>query len=244
MLEGQANMEISRKAFFLAAALTAAAATTAQTPPPSTGTADPSAASTPHQRAATGNETAESPTNASPEASAASSPHQGATAMKHVSDDQLKMAHQDGAVPATFVKKAALAGMTEVELGKIALSKSQDPAIRKFAQQMVDDHTKANDKLVSIAKTKGITVPAELDAEHKAMIQAMNAKSGAAFDTAYAEAMNKDHAKAVALFEGASTSTDSDLSRFAKTTLPTLNEHKQMAHALPKMRSADAATKK
>ena len=44
--------------------------------------------------------------------------------------------------------------------------------------------------------------------------------------------------------EGASTSTDNDLARFAKTTLPTLNEHKQMAHSLPKMRSADAATKK
>lgn len=236
-------MEISRKAFFLAAALTAAVAT-AQTPPPPTGTADPAAASTPHQRAATGNNTSESQTNGSPDPSAASSPHQGATAMKHASDDQLKMAHQDGAVPATFVKKAALDGMTEVELGRIALAKTQDPAIRKFAQQMVDDHTKANGKLASLAKARGFTVPAELDAEHKAMVQALNAKSGAAFDTAYSEAMNKAHARAVALFEGASTSTDNDLARFAKSTLPTLNEHKQMAHSLPKMRSADAATKK
>lgn len=238
-------MEISRKAFILAAALGAAAVANAQTPPPSTGTADPAAASTPHQRAATERGTAESPTTTtSPDPSAASSPHQKATAMKGASSEQLKMAHQDGAIPATFVKKAAIAGMTEVELGKIALSKSQDPAIRKFAQKMVDDHTKANEQLETIAKSKGIDVPKELDAEHKAMVQALNAKSGAAFDAAYSEAMNMDHARAVALFEGASGSNDSDLAGFAKKTLPTLNEHKDMAHSLPKMRSADVATKK
>jgi len=235
-------MDTSKKLFVLAAALAATAATQAQTPPPAS--TDPSAASTPHQRATTGSSTTESPTNASPEAAAAASPHQSATAMKGMSSDQLKMAHQDGAVPATFVKKAALDGMTEVQLGKIALSKSQDPAIRKFAQQMVDDHTKANEQLASIAKSKGFDVPKELDAEHKAVIQSLNAKSDQAFDTAYAEAMNKDHAQAVALFEGASKSTDSDLAGFARKTLPTLNEHKQMAHALPKMRSADAAMKK
>jgi len=237
-------MDISRKAFILAAALGAVTIATAQTPPPATGTADPSAASTPHQRSATGTSTTESPTNSSPDASSASSPHQSATAMKGLSQDQLKMAHQDGAVPATFVKKAALDGMTEVQLGKIALSKSQDPAIRKFAQQMVDDHTKAGAQLESIAKSKGIDVPKELDAEHKAMVQSMNAKSGASFDAAYSEAMNMAHAKAVALFEGASKSTDRDLAGFASKTLPTLNEHKEMAHSLPKMRSADVSSKK
>jgi len=164
--------------------------------------------------------------------------------MKGASSDELRMAHQDGAIPATFVKKAALDGMTEVELGKIALAKSQDPAIRKFAQQMVDDHGKANKQLESIAKSKGLDVPKDLDAEHKSMVQALNAKTGAAFDSAYAEAMNKDHAKAVALFEGGSGSSDSDLAGFAKKTLPTLHEHKDMAQSLPKMRSADAGMKK
>ena len=45
--------------------------------------------------------------------------------------------------PSVFVKKAALDGMTEVEAGKVALAKSQDPAIRNFAERMVKDHGKA-----------------------------------------------------------------------------------------------------
>src|SRR5690349_21870688 len=48
--------------------------------------------------------------------------------------------------PKTFVMKAAQDGMTEVEVGKIALAKSQDPSIRSFAQRMVKDHGKANDE--------------------------------------------------------------------------------------------------
>src|SRR4051794_35989548 len=56
----------------------------------------------------------------------------------------------------TFVKKAAQDGMTEVEVGKLALTKSQDPAVRGFAQKMVDDHSKANAELAQIAAAKGV----------------------------------------------------------------------------------------
>jgi putative membrane protein len=238
-------MDISTKALFLAAALATATAAYAQTPAPPTGAGDPSAASTPHQRSTTGAKTPETPTNASPDAAAASSPHQHATAGEGgLSAAKLKMAHQDGAVPATFVKKAALDGMTEVELGKVALSKSQDPSVRKFAERMVKDHGKANMELAALAKSKGMDVPKSLDAEHQSIVQTLSAKSGAAFDSAYAEHMAMDHAKAVALFEGASGTTDGELSSFAKKTLPTLKEHKQMADGLPKMRSADAADTK
>jgi putative membrane protein len=153
----------------------------------------------------------------------------------------MKMAGADS--PATFVKKAALDGMTEVELGKAALNKSQDPAIREFAERMVRDHGKANDELAGIAKRKGLQVPKELDAEHKASVQQLTAKSGASFDAAYAQNMADDHTKAVALFESASRMSDSDLAGFASKTLPTLKEHKQMADRLQAgKRSASATT--
>ena len=136
--------------------------------------------------------------------------------------------------PSVFVKKAAQDGMTEVQLGKIALDKSQNEQIREFAQRMVADHGKANDELASLAKSKGIDAPKTLDAEHEAMVKKMDAKSGAAFDADYAKAMSMDHTKAIALFESASKSADADLAAFAKKTLPTLKEHKQLANKLPK----------
>jgi putative membrane protein len=135
--------------------------------------------------------------------------------------------------PAVFVKKAALDGMTEVAAGKVALSKSQDPEIRSFAQRMVDDHGKANSELTTIAQAKGIPAPKALDADHKAMVDALQGKSGKDFDRAYAEHMNMDHSKAIALFESAAASSDPDLAKFAKKTLPTLKEHKELAEKLP-----------
>ncbi len=135
--------------------------------------------------------------------------------------------------PAVFVKQAALDAMTEVALGKVALTKSQDPNIREFAQRMVSDHGKANKELASIALTKGIDAPKMLDAEHEAMINELQDKAGAEFDQAYADHMKMDHSKAIALFEGASKSNDAEFAGFAKKTLPTLKEHKQMAQKLP-----------
>lgn len=226
-------MDKYAKTMLLAGVLVGAgAAAQAQEPAPPSETADPTAASSPHQRDTTGAKTPEAATTPSPEAEAASSPHQHETAVKKPSESQLKMASQDGAIPATFVKKAALDGMAEVELGKIALSKSQDQKVKQFAERMVADHGKANDELASIAKSKGLTVPTALDPEHRSMIQSMNSKSGEAFDAAYSEHMNVDHAKAVALFQGAITGSDKDLAAFAKKTLPTLQEHKEMATRL------------
>jgi len=135
--------------------------------------------------------------------------------------------------PSVFVKKAALDGMTEVEAGKVALSKSQDPAIRDFAQRMVTDHGKANSELESLAVRKGLQAPKRLDAEHKEMLDTLSSKNGKEFDQAYAEHMNMDHSKAIALFESAAGSNDPDLAKFAKETLPTLKEHKALAQKLP-----------
>jgi putative membrane protein len=135
--------------------------------------------------------------------------------------------------PTVFVSKAAQDGMTEVELGKIALQKSQNAEVRDFAQRMVADHGKANEELASLAKQKGIDAPKKLDAEHQAMVKKLQSTDGTAFDAEYSRHMNMDHSKAISLFEAAAQSPDADLARFAKKTLPTLKEHKQMAQKLP-----------
>ena len=142
-------------------------------------------------------------------------------------------AQSDSPPPKAFVEKAAQDGMTEVELGKVALEKSRNPEVRSFAQRMVTDHGKANAELATIAASKGIEAPKELDAEHQAMVEAITAKSGTEFDREYSQHMNMDHSKAIALFESASKTSDPDLAGFAKKTLPTLKEHKKLAEKLP-----------
>jgi putative membrane protein len=158
-----------------------------------------------------------------------SNPHPSASSDEHAA----AAADKSGADPGMFVKKAALGGMTEVELGKLAQSMAQDSSVRKFADQMVKDHGKANMELATLAKSKGLPVPTALDAEHQAVVQKLKSKSGADFDAAYSKQMMEDHDKTIALFKGAANSSDHDLAAFAEKTLPTLEEHKDKADELP-----------
>jgi len=168
-------------------------------------------------------------------------PESTAPADSHMTDTRKAGTKHQAVDAETFVKKAAQDGLTEVALGKQAATKAQDPQIKQFADHIVQDHSKANDELTTVARKKGLQVPSSLDAEHQAIVQKMSQKSGADFDTAYSKAMLKDHKKAVSLFEGASESSDSDLAAFAQKTLPTLKEHEKMAEQLPgAMRSASA----
>src|ERR1051326_6076917 len=65
----------------------------------------------------------------------------------------------------TFVTKAAQGGLAEVKLGTLATQKASNADVKAFGQQMVDDHSKANDELKQLASTKGITLPTDIDAK-------------------------------------------------------------------------------
>lgn len=135
-----------------------------------------------------------------------------------------------------FVKKASQDGMLEVEVGKVALAQGSNGEVKAFAQRMVSDHSKANDELKTIANGKNISISDKLDKNHQAKLTALKAKHGADFDKAYSTEMMKGHEQAVALFKQASTSStvNADLQLFARKTLPTLQEHMQLAMKLPK----------
>ena len=129
-----------------------------------------------------------------------------------------------------FATKAAAGGMAEVELSTMAKDKATNADVKAFATKMVEDHSKANDELKSIAGAKGMALPTELDPEHKAIRDQLSTATGADFDRAYMEAMVSDHQKAVSDFEMESTSgTDAELKAFASKTLPTLQDHSKMA---------------
>jgi putative membrane protein len=133
-----------------------------------------------------------------------------------------------------FAMEAAMGGMAEVELGRMAAERGSSDAVKQFGQRMVDDHSRANSELMQWASSKGITLPTSLDAKHQALMTKMSALSGAAFDRAYAKEMVNDHNKDVALFQReAMRGADAGLKAFAQKTLPTLQEHLSMARALP-----------
>jgi len=137
-----------------------------------------------------------------------------------------------------FVEKAAVGGLAEVSMGKMAQEKGSSDQVKQFGARMVEDHSKANDELKQVASSKGITLPTDLDAKHKAKIDKMQKLSGAQFDRAYMDDMVADHKQDVAEFKKeASSGKDSEVKSFAAKTLPTLEDHLKMAE------STDAAVK-
>jgi putative membrane protein len=92
-----------------------------------------------------------------------------------------------------FVKDAAIAGMAEIELGRMAQQKGMDSSVKKFGQMMVDDHTKAGEALKSIATENRIEMPAQVDDNHKDKAEKLAAKTGADFDRDYADMMVDGH---------------------------------------------------
>lgn len=140
------------------------------------------------------------------------------------------VAHGD----ASFLKNAAEAGSMEVEGSQLALNKASSADVKSFAQQMIDDHTKAAQDLSALASSKGVKLPEGPSITQKAKLKLLGTHEGAKFDADYAKSVGvKAHEDAVKLFTKASTDAkDADVKAFAAKTLPTLQHHLEMAREL------------
>jgi putative membrane protein len=134
-----------------------------------------------------------------------------------------------------FLKDAAIGGMMEVELGKLATQKGSSDGVKKFGQKMVDDHSKANDQLKELATKENFQVPSELDSKHQSRLDKLSKLDGPAFDKAYIKDQLKDHEQDVSAFQSeAQSGQNPNIKQFAAATLPTLQEHLSMAKDLKK----------
>jgi putative membrane protein len=127
---------------------------------------------------------------------------------------------------AKFAVEAANGGMGEVNMGKIAQQNAANQRVKNFGAMMVSDHSKANDELKALAKTKNITLPLAVNADEQKMEDDLGKKTGKDFDKAYVDGMVKDHKDDIKAFEDAAKNCkDPDLKAFAAKTLPTLKMH-------------------
>ena len=129
------------------------------------------------------------------------------------------------ASPESFMKDACQGGMAEIELGKLATQKSQNPEIKKFGQMMVTDHTAAGNDLKALAAKKNITLPTDIGS-HKSSMDSLSKESGAGFDKAYVNEMVSDHEADLKEFQKqAQNSTDVDVKAFAAKVVPVIQKH-------------------
>ncbi len=125
-----------------------------------------------------------------------------------------------------FAKDAAMGGMTEVELGKLAVQKGSSDAVKQFGQKLIDDHTKANDQLKELASKDSLNLPDSLDSKHQSRVDKLAKLSGPKFDKAFIKDAVKDHEKDISEFKNeAQYGSDPNVKQFASNTLPILQQH-------------------
>lgn len=128
-----------------------------------------------------------------------------------------------------FLTKAASGGMLEVELGKQVAARAVTPEAKKFAEQMVADHTKANAELMALATKKNITLPTALSGKHQDVLKDVTEKKGVKMDRQYLKEMLEDHEEDVKEFTDASIkASDPDIKAFAAKNVPVLKMHLDM----------------
>src|SRR5689334_19219530 len=66
-----------------------------------------------------------------------------------------------------FVGRALAQGMSEVKLSERAAEKATNADVRKFAQQMVNDHKKTNQRLMTLANNMKLGVVQGLSKDTK-----------------------------------------------------------------------------
>ena len=153
---------------------------------------------------------------------------------------QDKMSNDDQAA----MKQLASANLAEIQSGKMAASKAQNPEVKSFAQKMVDDHGKMLEDLKSLAKSKGVALPDNAPVKEMAQSKLLEHKSGAEFDKDYMEHMVKDHEKNAKDTENiAAKAKDPQFKSAVQQANAKIREHLQMAQRLAQGAAAGSSSK-
>jgi putative membrane protein len=139
-----------------------------------------------------------------------------------------------------FVNAAAISDMYEVTAGKIAVQRAQSPAVKEFAQKMVDAHTETTSKLKAILASNNINVtpPAHVDNRRQGMLDNLRGAKAEDFDHRYISQQVAAHKEADILMRGyAKDGDNAAIKDFAAATDKAVKMHLSMAQKL------DARTK-
>lgn len=139
---------------------------------------------------------------------------------------QQETAEKMGVSDALFAMVAADGGMTEVALAELGAKKATDPELKKFSQHMIEEHTKMNAELMTLAGRKRMELPKTLSYGHQFCLQSLAGLSGEEFDRCYAKAQAVLHMASLAAFETeAERGQDPEVKALASKGVAHIKEH-------------------
>jgi putative membrane protein len=133
-----------------------------------------------------------------------------------------------------FAMMAAMGRQAEIQMSQLAVQRSTNKQVQKYAQRMIKDHTKNSRDLQKVAARKQMTLPANLSADQMQMLNQLQQASVGDFDRIYIETAGvMAHTMMRQLYSNqASNGMDADLKKYASKTLPVVEMHLQMAQQM------------
>lgn len=132
-----------------------------------------------------------------------------------------------------FLVDAAEIDLAEIEIGKLAQTKSTNAEVKKFGKMLVDEHTKSTAEVKAIADKKNISLPTSLTEEGQDEYNKLNEKTGVDFDKKFVDKMIDGHEKAIDKFTKASeNANDEEIKAWASKSVTSLTAHLQHARQL------------
>ena len=144
-----------------------------------------------------------------------------------------------------FVDSIFKSDAAEVQLGQLAMQKSQSDDVKQFGQKMVLNRTKLDEQLKPIAEELDVSKPKSPSKKDKQLIAKLETLSGPEFDQEYIKAVVKDHEQAVKDFKNEAESTQNpNLQQAAKMDERVIAEHLQAAEQIAQSHNVSLDAKK
>jgi putative membrane protein len=143
-----------------------------------------------------------------------------------------------------FLDNAVSGNITEQNIGRLVLQRSQNKDVKDYAQMLVDDHTKNLRKVVDLMNQKGLPQAKGLPEVKREALGKLDGLSGLALDQEFVTMMVQEHEKDIAEYRQAMNATqDEDVKYYVMHTLPMLQEHLQKAQQLQEKLATGSNTK-
>jgi putative membrane protein len=145
---------------------------------------------------------------------------------------------------AAILEQIHQANLKEIAIGKIAEEKASTDEVRAYADQLVKDHTSADQMVVATAQKKGARLRDSAagrreSARGKSAEQKLSSASGTQFDRLFLEQTSAEHKKLIAeLQKEREDASDDDIEALIDKIVPILQQHNDLAQILMKKEQA------
>ena len=140
------------------------------------------------------------------------------------------------------------ANLREIAIGKMAEGKASTSEVRAYADQLVQDHTNADQMVAAMAQKIGAHSPGETagprEARHqsahgKLVEQKLSSATGAGFDRLFLQQTSSDEQELIrSLQQEREDASDDDIEALIDKLMPILEQHRDLAQILMKKEQA------